>query len=691
MFKAISSKPVRQGRRQTATPELRQGETAECGLAALGIMLAHHGRPVPLERLRAEAGSTRLGVNARTLVRIARDHGMVARAFRKEPDGLSTLGFPLIAHSRFIHFLVVEAETHDGLLVNDPARGPHVMDWDEVEESFTGIVITIEPSNPAKRASTDGWRPPTVGLALAKRLVPCWGIVAAVMLSAMFARAAGVGAALAAGNWADGLAAPIPLAVVLTAAIAGEWSSGRLAACLGERLADDVSTEAFERLRRLSPTWFARRAPAQVLGVPLAGRTLQRHIGAVMALVELPLLVLPVTASLWIDPQAGVVLTLTIVPALAALGLAHLRRGGVIARPGEPMPLVPDGGTLTTLDSRRMGGRDGELLAQLAGRHAAQTVAGQRAVAVHAGLTATLIGLGASGVGLALLAGIAAVAAGRIGAGGVVTLAALALAAHRPISRLRSAGAAIKDLKAALYRLDDAEVVATEAELPCSMRRPAARLCFQAAGFRPSPLAPPVLSGIDLRLKPGQMLGVDGLSGSGKSVLAKLACGLLDASSGSILLDGVPVATVARHCPGAVVLVDRSSPVTVGTVAENLQVGDRGLRDGSLVAALEQVGLWSDLEPRGGLALALSDGGPELSGGQRRRLALARALLRDPILLVIDEALDALEPALACRILDRLPRSDRVVLVTSRRPATLEGCDHRLRLDPSNAGSETVR
>ncbi|KAA0585801.1 ATP-binding cassette domain-containing protein [Azospirillum oryzae] len=676
-----------QGRRRTATPELRQGEIAECGLAALGIMLAHHGCPVPLEQLRAEAGSTRLGVNARALIRIARDHGMVARAFRTEPDRLSSLGFPLIAHSRFIHFVVVEAETRDGLLVNDPGGGPHVMGWDEVDDSFTGIAITIQPPEPGVHRPQGAWRPPTLVRALATRLLPQAGVVAAILLSAALGGGAGVGAALAAGRCAEGAAGLVPLTGACAAAVAAGWGRDRLTALLGMRLADDTAAGVFGRLRRMPAVWFARRDTAQVLEVPLAGGALRRHIGAIMRLVELPLLVLPVGAALWIDGWTGAVLLLTVIAALAALGRVHLRRGAMAARRDAPAPLVPDGGTITTLDTHRMGGRDGEVLAQLAGRHAVQTILGQKSVARHARLMGLLTGIAGAGLAAVLVTGLAA---NRIGVGGVVTLAMLTLAAHRQVLRLDRVMPALQDLKAALHRLDDLEAAAPEAEIHPVAERPAARLCVQSAGFQPTPMAPPVLSGVDLRLEPGERLGVCGPSGSGKSVLAKLACGLLEPSSGGILLDGRPVATVSRQYPGAVALVDRSSPVIAGTVAENLRVGDLSASDAALVAALEQVRLWSDLEPRGGLFLELAEGGPELSGGQRRRLTLARVLLRDPVLLVIDDALDALEPDLAHRILDGVRRPDRIVLVTSRRPATLEGCEHRLQLDPSAGGAETT-
>ncbi len=143
--------------RRISTPEIRQAESAECGLAALAIILAHFDTPVPLEDLRTAAGSTRLGSAARTLLSLARPHGLEARAFRKEPEDLPALGFPLIVHSRFIHFLVVEGMTATHALVNDSAGGPHDIPLEEFAEDFTGIVLTFRSLKTTLRQSGRGW------------------------------------------------------------------------------------------------------------------------------------------------------------------------------------------------------------------------------------------------------------------------------------------------------------------------------------------------------------------------------------------------------------------------------------------------------------------------------------------------------------------------------------------------------
>jgi len=671
--------PLRRSR--IATPDLRQGETAECGLAALAILLAHHGRPVPLETLRTEAGSTRLGSTARTLLTLARRHDMEARAFRKEPEGLAALGFPLIVHSRFIHFLVVEGMTSREVLVNDPACGPRSIPLDEFADDFTGIALTLRPLSrePLPESGRGRWL-----RALGDRLSPQRGTVLAIPALALLAETGTVAACLSVGGLAEGHpAAPPVLAVAATMAVAAAWARDRRVARLGERLGGDTAAAMLARLSRLPAHWFARRSMGQVAAAPLAGGLLQTHIGAALVLAETPLVLMPALVALAIDPLIGAVLTAGAAASALALALVHGRRGGIVARlgAGGTTAVLPDAETLRAIDSHKTGGRDAELFGQLAGRHAHQCVLTQEAATSHAALTALRTGLAAAGLALAVGLGALAIAEGRLGTGPAVALAALAVALHRPFGRLDRLLPGRAALRTALHRLADTESAplddttddaADDAHAP----RPRGRLVLDKAGFQPSPLLPPVLAGIDLTVEPGQRVGVTGPSGSGKSVLAKLACGLLDAGPGGVRLDGQPVAAVARRWPGAVALVDRSTPVEPGTVADNLRFGDRTLSDSALTAALDLVALTADLEPRGGLSLSLSRGGAELSGGQRRRLALARALLRKPALLVLDEALDALEPDLDRAIRDRLRDVGCTVLLVSRRPSSLAGCDH---------------
>ena len=144
----MSEKAERQSQRRrfrTPVPSILQLETTECGAASLGMVLARLGAYVPLEELRIACGVSRDGSTAKNIVKAARTYGLMPKAFRKEPDGLKSLEFPLIAHWRFYHFVVVEGWSPKGWYVSDPALGPRVVSHQEFDEAFTGIAIQAPP------------------------------------------------------------------------------------------------------------------------------------------------------------------------------------------------------------------------------------------------------------------------------------------------------------------------------------------------------------------------------------------------------------------------------------------------------------------------------------------------------------------------------------------------------------------
>jgi len=163
------------------TPTLLQMEAVECGAAALGIVLAHFGRWVPLEELRIRCGVSRDGSRASHVAAAAAQYGMTVRAFRMEPNDLKDARKPLIAHWGMNHFVVIEEVNNKHAFINDPATGPRRVRLEELDQSFTGVAILLEPGEAFQPAG----EPPRALSGIAARLRGNFAAFAFIVLSSV--------------------------------------------------------------------------------------------------------------------------------------------------------------------------------------------------------------------------------------------------------------------------------------------------------------------------------------------------------------------------------------------------------------------------------------------------------------------------------------------------------------------------
>ena len=308
------------------------------------------------------------------------------------------------------------------------------------------------------------------------------------------------------------------------------------------------------------------------------------------------------------------------------------------------------------------------------------------------GLTAFSFSLGGVSAGLAnagvLIFGVLLGVDGTITAGEVLAFAFLVTLFVGPVQMgtqvLTDAQNAIAGWRRVIGILDTPADVVDPGAGGEVLPRGAVSIRFEHVTFA-YPGGRPVLHDVDLDIAPDTRVAVVGETGSGKTTLAKLLTRLMDPTSGVVRLDGVDLRTVPfSSLRDRVVMVPQEGFLFDATLRANALYGKLDAGDDEIVAAASQLGLadWLDTLPRG-LDTAVGQRGESLSAGERQLVALIRAHLADPDLLVLDEATSAVDPALEMRIgraLERLTRG-RTSVTIAHRMSTAENADEVVVVD----------
>ena len=293
-----------------------------------------------------------------------------------------------------------------------------------------------------------------------------------------------------------------------------------------------------------------------------------------------------------------------------------------------------------------------------------------------------------------LALGVAAVHDHRIGQVMVAVLPLTALATFETVPGVPLAVARALSVRAAadrLYALDAVPVPVRDPKDPERIGADVPEVRYDEATLRYAPDLPRALDGVTLRLTPGGRLAITGSSGAGKSSLVNALLRYWPLESGTLSLDGTDVTRCAQtDVRRATALADQRAQLFAGTVRSNVTLGRPDATDALIEDALRATGLadWVATLPEG-LDTPVGEDGVAISGGERRRLAVARALLAPGPLLILDEPTSGLDAALADQLVDGVftAAGTRSVMLITHRTGEAARCEETLALEAGRVTS----
>jgi ABC-type bacteriocin/lantibiotic exporter with double-glycine peptidase domain len=665
-------------------------ELADCGAACLAMVLAYHGKQVPLDELRQMTNTNRDGVDALAMTRAARQYGLSARGVAADLDDLEHLPPATILHWEFAHFVVFERLRRNGVQVVDPAHGRRRLSMEAFRRSYTGVAITLEPGEdfqPSALNTKGTWRYLRPLLRQSQRLTRV--LVASVLL-----RLLALALPLLTGLLVDQIVPRNDRHLLLVtaatmAAVVGYFFISTLLRShlllqLRTHLDVRLTTSFVEHLVDLPYSFFLGRSAGDLM-MRLQSNTVVREFlttGTISALIDGSLASLYLVLLFLLSPPLA-----TLVLGLALLQVTVLllswRRNQHLMSESLQVEAKSQSYTfqlLAGIETLKAAGAE-----RRAAEHWERLFIDQVNVALRRGrLTASLdtaMGTLQLGSPLAILVyGGFQVLNGNLSLGTMLAAAALAAGFLEPLATLIETGLQIQLLRSYMERINDVLDAPREQEGQTVATAPRLTGRIQADGVSfayGGPLAPPVVKDASLEVRPGQQLGIVGRSGSGKSTLAHLLLGIYPPSSGRILFDGSDLAQLELRSVRSQIGIVTQRPYLFGaTIRQNIALSNPAMPHQAVVDAAKLACIHDEIVAMPmEYETPLVDGGASLSGGQQQRIALARALAHRPTILLLDEATSDLDAVTERMVHHNLSTLGCTRIVIAHRLSTIVGAD----------------
>ncbi len=690
------------------TQPVFQMEAAECGAAALASILAWHGKNVPLERVRIETGISRDGCSAGNILEAAKSFGLLGHAYEMELAGLEDVSLPCIIHWNFNHFVVYEGRRGKYFYINDPDAGRRRLGEEEIDGCFTGIVLEFQKGDSYQAGEKDRkvrelvWRrvkeerKDILALAVAGVFLAFPGMLVPVMAQVFIDRILLEGQT----GWL------MPFTVVFSGFLLFQmfWMlyRGWVLRIFRNRMALHTSFEFLHHMFRLPMNFYEQRYAGD-----LSERVLDNHRVCEFLSGRLTQMVLDVfTACFYFSYMIFCSGKLALAGGLGVFLFVLFVMAG--------FRLIQDDMQRLRQDEGRLAG------AVYAGISISRTIKASGAEEVY---TRKVLGHYAKAMGqeqkigktqemiltatgtipeillmLLLFLGSSLVIEGSLTVGGLTAFLSVFGAFLVPVMQAAEFVRQIQEFQVDILRMDD--ITSYEEEERFSGEEDAALKTDIGGGiqggievkgisFGYHRLRAPFIKELSFAVESGGSIAFVGGSGSGKSTVAKMLSGLYQPWSGEIFIDGRRIQEVSRDALRAGIgIVSQEITLFSGTVRDNLTMWNPAVMESDMIQAAEDACIHDEIINKpGAYEYLIKENGNNLSGGQKQRIEIARALAKNPTVLILDEATSALDAVTEKKILDNIKRRGCTCIVIAHRLSAIRDCGQIIVMDKGVASA----
>ncbi|TDF94702.1 peptidase domain-containing ABC transporter [Paenibacillus piri] len=675
-----------------------QHNEMDCGPTCLAMVMAYYGSHIPINRIREQTEMSRSGSTLYGLTETAESLGLAAQGFTTQLDALSGVKLPAIAHWKGEHFNVVYEVTKSHVIVGDPAYGLEKKSRADFEAGWSGAILTLTPTE--RLASHERMRSP-VSRFIAY-VTPNKKALLTLLITSLLVQLIA-------------LAIPIITQVIVDKVLVeryGDLLNVLLVGMLGLSvcyivvnscrtfiaakiaLKIDVAMlgEFYKHLLSLPLSFFWARTIGDLTSRVGENQKIRRMLttGAVQMLLDLLTILIYGTLMLVYHVKLSLI-AFAIIPCYAALVLLF----SPLMRKNSRRQFEAEAESQTTMvEAIKLISTVKALAAEPAIgwklMDKLQLALKQRIKAIRLIVTSETIAdtIKTIGNALVLYGGALFVMRGELSVGQFVAFLSVYFTVTQSITQMLMMLNDIMEVRVSMERIDDVFAAHPEELEPQNMRRLAAlkgHIQFDNVTFRYSKDGPNILQQINLNIEPGQTVALVGRSGAGKSTFANLLTKLFAPTSGTIRLDGHDIRQIhAASLRRKIGIVQQENRVFRATIQDNIAIRFPSATLEEVETAAKLAGAYEFITALPlGFKTMIGEGGLSLSGGQLQRIAIARALLGEPGILIFDEATSALDSESERIIQQNMDTmlKGRTCLIIAHRLSTVQKADMIVVLD----------